>query len=194
MFIVDATLPLGRRYLKQSPVTSVIGFTLFVIWFLLWNHKVDVSSVASSFASVVKQGEVWRLISSSFSHLSILHLAMNVSSLFSLSSLELNWGSVQYLRFAFFSASTKRFSLSRRLHAAASSPPGLVSHPLRSSEVCSPHNLSRSVETVWTLGYSCVLFALMTATILQRRDRCPVNFFGICFATRLLPVPFLSFS
>ena len=180
--------------MRLSPITSVIGLTLCVIWFLLWNNKVDVSSVASSYASVVKQGEVWRIVSSSFSHLTILHLAMNVSSLFSLSSLEIHWGSVQYLRFAFSPSLPQCLALPRRLHPAAPSPPGLVPHPLWTSQVALSLSCHRSIETVWTLGYSCVLFALMTASILQRSGPCPVDLFGVCFPTRLLPVPFLPFA
>ncbi|KAK8812739.1 hypothetical protein WA538_004596 [Blastocystis sp. DL] len=170
-----AALPLGQRYLRLSPITSVIGLTLCVIWFLLWNNKVDVSSVASSYASVVKQGEVWRIVSSSFSHLTILHLAMNVSSLFSLSSLEIHWGSVQYLSVSLFLVVSTQLLLLL-----------LDSFLIR----CGRH----SIETVWTLGYSCVLFALMTASILQRSGPCPVDLFGVCFPTRLLPVPFLPFA
>lgn len=77
----------------------MIAIVLVVIWFILWNYKVDVTRVASSYASVVRQGEVWRILSSSLSHLGILHLAVNVSSLLSLSSIEIQWGSIQYLRY-----------------------------------------------------------------------------------------------
>ena len=61
-------------------------------------------------------------------------------------------------------------------------------------EVALSLSCHRSIETVWTLGYSCVLFALMTASILQRSGPCPVDLFGVCFPTRLLPVPFLPFA
>ena len=36
-------------------------------------------------------------------------------------------------------------------------------------------------KSVWGLGYSCVLFALMTVSILKGDTRCPVNLFGLCF-------------
>ena len=36
-------------------------------------------------------------------------------------------------------------------------------------------------KSVWGLGYSCVLFALMTAIILKGDTQCPVNLYGLCF-------------
>ena len=82
----------------MAPGTTVIGVFIGLIWFYLWNNSVDVSKTASSYVSVIRNGELWRMISSSFSHYSLLHVAMNVSSLFSLASLEIEWGTIQYLR------------------------------------------------------------------------------------------------
>ena len=47
-------------------------------------------------------------------------------------------------------------------------------------------------KSVWGLGYSCVLFALMTTIILKGDTQCPVNLYGLCFPTyefKLLPFP-----
>lgn len=47
-------------------------------------------------------------------------------------------------------------------------------------------------KSVWGLGYSCVLFALMTTIILKGDTQCPVNLYGMCFPTyefKLLPFP-----
>ena len=82
----------------MAPGTTLIGVLIGVLWFYLWNTSVDVSKTASSYVSVIKNGELWRIISSSFSHFSLLHVAMNVSSLFSLASLEIEWGTIQYVR------------------------------------------------------------------------------------------------
>ena len=43
---------------------------------------------------------------------------------------------------------------------------------------------------VWGVGYSCVLFALMTVSLLTDHSPCSVNFFGICFPTYQIPIPF----
>ena len=56
----------------------------------------EVSSVGINYKSVVERAEVWRVFSSSFSHLSLLHLAMNVNSLLGSSYLEVLLGSVNY--------------------------------------------------------------------------------------------------
>lgn len=84
-------------YIQQYPVTSLLTAVLCVIWFVIWNYKVDVTEFASSYNSVVNEGEMWRILSSSFSHESILHIAMNVNSLLSLSFLETRQGSIPYL-------------------------------------------------------------------------------------------------
>lgn len=84
--------------MQMAPGTTLIGVLLCIIWFYLWNNSVDVSKTASSYISVIRKGELWRMISSSFSHFSLLHVAMNVSSLFSLASLEIEWGTIQYVR------------------------------------------------------------------------------------------------
>lgn len=88
----------AQYYLLNAPGTTLIGILLGVVCFYLWNFAVDVGKVASSYISVVQKGELWRMVTSSLSHFSLLHIAMNVSSLFSLASLEIEWGTVQYLR------------------------------------------------------------------------------------------------
>ena len=84
-------------YIRVFPVTSLLTVVLCVIWFVIWNYKVDVTEYASRYNSVVKEGEVRRILSSSFSHESILHIAMNVNSLLSLSFLETRLGSIPFL-------------------------------------------------------------------------------------------------
>ena len=69
---------------------------LGVIWFFVWNYKMDATLLASSFESVVLRGETWRILSSSFTHESILHIAMNVNSLISLAFIEFRLGSIPF--------------------------------------------------------------------------------------------------
>lgn len=161
----------GQYYLKYTPGTAIIAAILLVIWFILWNNKVDVTRVASSYVSVVRQGEVWRILSSSLSHLGILHMAMNVSSLLSLSSIELQWGSIQYLSISVWLMVFTEILLMT-----------LYSLLIRLGYM-------RFLD-VWGVGYSCVLFALMTVSLLTDHSPCSVNFFGICFPTYQIPIPF----
>ena len=83
-------------YLKSTPITLLFGFFMICVWFYCWNYKVDVSTVGINYPSVAKHHELYRLFSASFSHLDILHIGMNLSSLFNLASIETSLGSIRY--------------------------------------------------------------------------------------------------
>ena len=83
-------------FILRYPVTSFFVMVLGVIWFFVWNYKMDATLLASRFESVVLRGETWRILSSSFTHESILHIAMNVNSLISLAFIEFRLGSIPF--------------------------------------------------------------------------------------------------
>ena len=90
-------------YLKESPVTLMIGSILCIIWFYCWNNRVDVSQVAIHYNAIMKQHELYRIFTASFCHLDFIHLIFNCSSLFALVEVELYLGSIRYfLYFLYF--------------------------------------------------------------------------------------------
>lgn len=52
----------------------------------LYRHGLGSDQTAISYALVVDQGEGWRMITSAFTHLDLLHLGMNMAGLWSLGS------------------------------------------------------------------------------------------------------------
>lgn len=75
---------------------SLFTVVIAVIFFWLWDKNVDVTEVALNYNSVVEKGEVWRIITASFSHVDLLHVGMNLSSLLGLVYLEMIWGSSRF--------------------------------------------------------------------------------------------------
>ena len=76
---------------------SLLTVGMGLVYFWLWDRSVDVQQVAMSYNSVVDKGEVWRIFTASFSHLNLLHVGMNLSSLIGLVPLEIIWGSSRFL-------------------------------------------------------------------------------------------------
>eukprot|EP00948_MAST-09A_sp_MAST-9A-sp1_P001633 g1633.t1 len=62
----------------QSFVTLVV---LVYIWFQLWSHRVPASIVGASYLTVIEKREYWRLLTATYSHIDIWHIAFNGSSL-----------------------------------------------------------------------------------------------------------------
>lgn len=94
------------RYLKTTPVTLFLSIIMIIIWFYCWNYSIDVSTVGIHYESVVHNHELLRIFTASFSHLDLLHIAMNISSLFSLSSVESYYGSIRYFLYYLFTCIT----------------------------------------------------------------------------------------
>lgn len=69
-----------------------------LIWAYLWNDRVDVPAVAYQFDAVVVHGQWWRIFTSTFTHMNLLHLAFNCVSLWSVGTLEAAIGPAVYLK------------------------------------------------------------------------------------------------
>ena len=78
--------------LQATPVTGATCALLCIICFYIWNNRVPVDKVAFSYAKVVKEGEWWRMLTGSHSHMEIFHLGFNVMSLWSCRIAELVLG------------------------------------------------------------------------------------------------------
>ena len=84
----------------EAPATSGIIILCVGIWFYLWNKSVPYEDVGLIYSSkvflkslfnnieMINDNQWWRGITSSFSHLNLLHVAFNMSSLWSCRSLE----------------------------------------------------------------------------------------------------------
>lgn len=71
----------------QKPASSVVIVLCSAIWFYIQKKNISYASVGLGYETAV-QGHYWRLITSAFSHISIVHLVFNMSALWSLGVVE----------------------------------------------------------------------------------------------------------
>ncbi|KAJ4896193.1 RHOMBOID-like protein 13 [Raphanus sativus] len=86
----------------EKPATSCIVTLCSLIWFLIQKKSIGYPQVGLSYETAV-QGHYWRMITSAFSHISVLHLVFNMSALWSLGVVEqlghLGLGTAYYLHY-----------------------------------------------------------------------------------------------
>lgn len=71
----------------EKPVSSCIIGICTLIWFYIQKKNIGYANVGLSYETAV-EGHYWRLITSAFSHISVIHLVFNMSALWSLGAVE----------------------------------------------------------------------------------------------------------
>ncbi|XP_057490501.1 RHOMBOID-like protein 13 [Actinidia eriantha] len=71
----------------EKPATSCIIGICSAIWFYIQKKNIGYSHVGVSYETAI-EGQYWRIITSAFSHISVLHLVFNMSALWSLGVVE----------------------------------------------------------------------------------------------------------
>lgn len=71
----------------EKPATSCIIGICSAIWFYIQKKNIGYSHVGLSYETAL-EGHYWRIITSAFSHISVLHLVFNMSALWSLGVVE----------------------------------------------------------------------------------------------------------
>ncbi|KAJ3678182.1 hypothetical protein LUZ60_001985 [Juncus effusus] len=159
----------------EKPASSFIILLCSAIWFYIQKKSISYSDVGLSYESALEGRQYWRLITSSFSHISVIHLVFNMSALWSLGIIErlrdLDLGVEVYLQYtlvlvvlsgllvlAFYHLLINRFKLER-------------------------------FRRVTAVGYSCVVFGWMTILAVKQPSS-KLNLFGVLS----LPISFAPFE
>ncbi|EME29113.1 hypothetical protein Gasu_35020 isoform 1 [Galdieria sulphuraria] len=129
-------------YFYTFPVTCLVIAICIIVWLVITYKGWSYYDVGCNYDCVIVDKETWRWISSTLSHISLMHLILNMYSLWNLSWMEQRLGSLVYLTWnvviAFLSTCVTLFINYLQL---------TVFH-------------SEQVRHVYLVGYSAVLFGL----------------------------------
>lgn len=138
--------------LMNMPVSSTVIALCIGIWFYEWNNRVSYESVGISYAKFARQGEYWRIVSASFSHLDLMHLVFNMGSLYSCGTIEIAKGSMFYFQNTIILIFVSMLIAMGTYH------------------ILLTRFAMRQYENTVAVGYSCVVFGWMTILSLYQPD------------------------
>lgn len=165
--------PLFYEILEKPATSCIIAMCTF-IWFYIQKNNVTYAAVGLSYDTAV-DGHYWRLITSAFSHISVVHLVFNMSALWSLGVVEqlshIGLGVQFYLHYTLV-----LIILSGLLVLAA-------------YHVLIQKFKIEYFRRVTAVGYSCVVFGWMTI-LAVKQPSAKLNLFGVLS----LPISFAPFE
>uniref|UniRef100_A0A7S3YPX7 Peptidase S54 rhomboid domain-containing protein n=3 Tax=Lotharella globosa TaxID=91324 RepID=A0A7S3YPX7_9EUKA len=149
------------------PITmATIGFCS-LIWFYLWNYNVSIEKFGYQYEKVVAGRQWWRSISASYAHQHPLHLIFNMASLWNSAVMEVTLGSVAYLKYTFLLVLLSMLTVTGMSYLAIR----YFDRP--------------RYRTVYSLGYSCVVFGWMMVQCEKLGGK--MSYFGLMVPARLAP-------
>lgn len=177
---------MGRPLLLDAwerPATTVVTCVCCAVWWYLHSRGLGYDDVGVSYRKAVRERQLWRCVTASFSHVSFLHLLFNMSSLWSLGVVEqmgsrgAGWGTVWYLRYTLVMLV------------------GSMALVLATTHVLVRYAKVERYERVTSVGYSCVVFGWMTYVSVKGTPSGAVSLFGFARApVNLAPFGSLLFT
>ncbi|KAL0918884.1 hypothetical protein M5K25_010931 [Dendrobium thyrsiflorum] len=158
----------------QKPATSCIIGICSAIWFFIQKKNIGYSQVGLSYETAI-EGQHWRIITSAFSHVSVLHLVFNMSALWSLGVVEqlghIGLGVEFYLQYTLVLLILSGILV-------------LVVYHVLIQKLKLEY-----FRRVTAVGYSCVVFGWMTILAVKQPST-KLNLFGVLS----LPISFAPFE
>lgn len=166
---------MGPSFVLQvfdRPAASVNVALLVAVFAKVHSANLDYAAVGANYDAVVCKGQIWRLLTSQFTHISLLHLLMNVASLWNISN------------FAEGAADSGTvFYISRSLLLLTLSAVGFIFLYAVSVKV-----LKRQQDAYVTcVGYSSVIFGWMAFLAVTSGSSMSVLVFGMTIPSHVYP-------
>lgn len=155
----------------ETPATASIVFVCCLSWLWINWRGIDYEDIGLSYEKVVEQGHYWRAVTASLSHVNLLHLAFNMSSLWTCRFVELTHGPIFYFKFSFLLLVLSVVVILLLYHVLIT----------RFHKEHYRHSLA--------VGYSCVVFGWMTV-VAQWSPSPTIPIFG--FPVPIALAPFTS--
>jgi membrane associated rhomboid family serine protease len=152
------------------PATWCILLVCTSIWFYLWNKRISAQAVAFHYERVVNDAQHWRIVTSSLSHLSFMHIGFNMYSLYQFGILEHTLGTLEYLKLSYILLVGSMIFIIGSAYWTAR----LVGDTRQ--------------QQVWSLGYSCVVFGIMT--VFSQLGSGEISMFGVPLPS--IAAPFIA--
>lgn len=176
-FVIRKKILMGKPLfyeILEKPATSCIIALCSAIWYYIQKKNIGYSQVGLSYETAL-EGHHWRIITSAFSHISVIHLVFNMSALWSL-------GVVEQLGHIGLGV---QFYLHYTLVLVVLS--GLL--VLGAYHVLIQRFKMEHFRRVTAVGYSCVVFGWMTILSVKQPSS-KLNLFGVLS----LPISFAPFE
>ncbi|XP_074574458.1 RHOMBOID-like protein 13 [Curcuma longa] len=158
----------------EKPATSCVITLCSAIWFYIQKKNIGYANVGLSYETAI-EGQYWRIVTSAFSHISVVHLVFNMSALWSLGVVEqlghLGLGIGFYLRYTLVLILVSGLLV-------------LWTYHLLIQKFKLDH-----FRRVTAVGYSCVVFGWMTILAVKQPSS-SLNLFGVLS----LPISFAPFE
>ncbi|KAJ8466297.1 hypothetical protein OPV22_028849 [Ensete ventricosum] len=165
--------PLFYEILEKPASSCIIGICS-AIWFYIQKKNIGYSNVGLSYETAIA-GHYWRIITSAFSHISVVHLVFNMSALWSLGVVEqlghLGLGIEFYLQYTL-------------VLVVLSGVLVLLAYHILIQKFKLEY-----FRRVTAVGYSCVVFGWMTILAVKQPSS-KLNLFGVLS----LPISFAPFE
>ncbi|EEE55804.1 hypothetical protein OsJ_04394 [Oryza sativa Japonica Group] len=166
--------PLIYEILEKPASSSVIGICS-LIWFFIQKRNIGYGDVGLSYEAAMEGGQYWRIITSAFSHISVVHLVFNMSALWSLGVVEqlgqIGLGVEYYLHYTLVLVVLSGLLVLGFYHVM-----------IQKFKV-------EYFRRVTAVGYSCVVFGWMTI-LATKQPSSKLNIFGVLS----LPISFAPFE
>eukprot|EP01083_Nonionella_stella_P048744 130137_1 len=129
----------------EIPIIITIEVVCGLIWLYIWNYNVDAKKFAFNYVKITQNKEWWRMLSSSLSHIQLMHLAFNLISLWNTGPIEKRYGSIVYFQITFLLFIISNASM-------------ILCYYILSKYL----NKEEYVKNMYAVGYSAILFGFMS--------------------------------